>query len=388
MEHYVSFHKVLDYLKQEQQNSPRLNDFGYGDLVYFMNDSGTTTTYPFLFVTPINITYAENTTTYTLQMIFADIVNTDLSNEKDVVSDMSLEARRFLSVVKRGFLDDKIDVILPAQATTFFERFNDHVGGVVLTADITVFEDINACDPYPTPTSFNNLYAWYDFQDTSTITLTGGTSIVQVLDKSGNNHTLTPFLNPPDYSAVTTSNLVGYKAMFDHRNKNGIIHNTPLKTWTEGTIFIVSARQQFTQSIFQVITGTTSNTLTSTIGINQLTTDVTTFPSFVGRRGLVYSPFNNNDAYIGGHRVFSPTVNDSSGELYTINNITIPLTNTSLTQNINVSDYIIVGDTLYTNNDANLPILEIIMYDRALTDSEYSTVLSYLKNKYRYSTWV
>jgi hypothetical protein len=152
MEQYVSFHKLMDYLKQEQVNSPRLNDFGYGDVVYFINDSGTTVTYPFLFVTPVNITYAENTTTYSLQMIFADIVNTDLSNEIDVVSDMSLEARRFLSVVKRGFLMDKVDVTLPSIANSFFERFNDHVGGVVLNADIVVFEDINACDPYPSPT--------------------------------------------------------------------------------------------------------------------------------------------------------------------------------------------------------------------------------------------
>ena len=152
MEQYVSFHKLMDYLKQEQVNSPRLNDFGYGDVVYFINDSGTTVTYPFLFITPVNITYAENTTTYSLQMIFADIVNTDLSNEIDVVSDMSLEARRFLSVVKRGFLMDKVDVTLPSIANSFFERFNDHVGGVVLNADIVVFEDINACDPYPSPT--------------------------------------------------------------------------------------------------------------------------------------------------------------------------------------------------------------------------------------------
>jgi len=152
MEHYVDYHKIIEFLKQTQQQSPRLNNFGTGDVVYFLNDSGTTVTYPFLFVTPINIAYDENTTTYSLQLIFADMVNTDLSNETDVVSDMSLEARRFLSQIKRGFLDDKIDVLLPANAQSFFERFNDHVGGVVLNADIIVFEDINACDPYPTQT--------------------------------------------------------------------------------------------------------------------------------------------------------------------------------------------------------------------------------------------
>lgn len=151
MEEYISFHKILDFIKQYQVQSARLNDFGYGDIVYFVNDSGTTTNYPFLFVTPINISYAENTTTYSLQLIFSDIVNTDMSNEKDVVSDMSLEARRFISEIRRGFLQDKLDITMPVQAQTFFERFNDHVGGVVLNTDIVVFEDINACDYYVSP---------------------------------------------------------------------------------------------------------------------------------------------------------------------------------------------------------------------------------------------
>jgi len=152
MEQYIDFSKVLRFIKQYQQSSPRMMDFGYGDIVYFINDSGTTNNYPFVFVTPQSITYDENTTTYQLQIIFGDLVNTSLSNEKDVVSDMSLEARRFLSEIKRGFLDEKMDISLPVLSQPFFERFNDHIGGVVLDANLIVFEDINACDYYPVPT--------------------------------------------------------------------------------------------------------------------------------------------------------------------------------------------------------------------------------------------
>jgi len=388
MEHYISFHKVLDYLKQEQQQSPRLNDFGYGDLVYFMNDSGTTTTYPFLFVTPINIAYAENTTTYSLQMIFADIVNTDLSNEKDVVSDMSLEARRFLSVVKRGFLDDKIDVVLPAQATSFFERFNDHVGGVVLNADIIVFEDINACDPYPTPASVDNLYAWYDLQDSSTITLNGSNQITQLNDKSNNQFNLTPFLNPPQYSAITTPNLVGYKAVFNTRTNDGLIHNTPVKTWTEGTMFLVAARPQFSTESINVQSGSTSNPLSSTLGINTITATAPLFNSFAGRQTTPYSLYKVNDAFITATRVFSNTLNDFSGEQYTLSGTTIPFIPNAVTPSQPNTDYIILGDTGTGGPGNNSPILEAIIYDRALTDSEYNFVVNYLKNKYKYSTWV
>jgi len=153
MEEYVSFHKVLDLLQQFQENNPRLNSFGYGNLVDFgKNVSGTTVVYPFLFIVPLSIQFDENTTTYQLTAIFADRLNETLDNEKDCVSDMSLCARDLLSQIKRGDLYDYFETILPAQAQPFMERFNDNVAGVALDLFIQIFEDINACVQYPTPT--------------------------------------------------------------------------------------------------------------------------------------------------------------------------------------------------------------------------------------------
>lgn len=157
MQEYMTFHKILDLIENYQQQSPILNTFGYGNLVDFQkNTSGYTVEYPYIFVTPQTITYDENTTTYSLSIIFGDRVNTDLSNEKDVVSDMSIEAKRFLSYIKRGDLFPYFEVTLPNNGVPFFERFNDHVGGVALLVDLIVLEDINACDYYepvvsPTP---------------------------------------------------------------------------------------------------------------------------------------------------------------------------------------------------------------------------------------------
>jgi hypothetical protein len=129
-----------------------MKSFAQGDIVYFADSmSGNTIQYPLMFATPLAMSYDENTTTYQMSIIFADIVHTDLSNEVDVVTDMELEARSLLSQIKRGTLIDKVDCILPASSTPFFERFNDHVGGVVLDVSLIVFEDINACEPYPSP---------------------------------------------------------------------------------------------------------------------------------------------------------------------------------------------------------------------------------------------
>ena len=150
---YITYHKIIDFMQSVQQASPRLQSFGHGDIVYFSQTlTGGTATYPYMFVTPMSISYAENTSQYQLNVIFGDIVNTDLSNEIDVVSDMSLEARNLLSQIWRGSLfNDVADVQLPTTATPFLERFNDHVGGVSLDLIITVMEDMNACPMYDLP---------------------------------------------------------------------------------------------------------------------------------------------------------------------------------------------------------------------------------------------
>ena len=153
MEEYVSFHKILDLLQQFQENNPRLNSFGYGNLVDFgKNVSGTTVVYPFMFIVPLSIAYDQNTTTYQLSVIFADRLNETLDNEKDCVSDMSLCARDLLSQILRGDLFNYFETVLPANAQPFMERFNDNVAGVALDLNVQVIEDINACVQYPTPT--------------------------------------------------------------------------------------------------------------------------------------------------------------------------------------------------------------------------------------------
>jgi hypothetical protein len=167
MEEYVSIHKIVSLIKQYQpsQVGIGLNSFGFGNIVEFgnTNNTGMTPTYPFVFVTPQNISYEENIVTYNMSLIFADRINDDLSNEVDVISDMDIQARRFMSFIKRGMnqtpdLYEKMDIVLPTNAVPFQERFNDFVGGVALDCNFVVFTDINACDyyePEPSPTPSN-----------------------------------------------------------------------------------------------------------------------------------------------------------------------------------------------------------------------------------------
>jgi len=91
---------------------------------------------------------------------------------------MSLEAKRFLSYLKRGIttfpdLFDNLDINLPVQAIPFFERFSDHVAGVAMDCNLIIFEDLNACDYYentPTPTPTATITPSPTAQPTSTPT--------------------------------------------------------------------------------------------------------------------------------------------------------------------------------------------------------------------------
>ena len=394
MEQLTTFNKILKYIQQYQQQSPRMKSFGYGDIVYYATTNSGTTEYPLVFVTPVGITYDENITTYNLSVIFGDIVNTDMSNEASVVSDMSLEAKRFIAEIKRGFLEDKIDVELPTLAQPFFERFNDHIGGVVLDINIIVNEYLDACLQFPVytyPDEISGLFAWYDLQDTSTITLTGGTDIVQLLDKSGNDYTLTPYQTPPVYQKVPSGNLSPFYAMYD-TNLTGLQHNLSSSvSFPNGfTMFIVSDWEgtDNLRSIFNISTGNTFTNLTDfrnkSIGVERLTASVFATAqdyqvSISG--GLIPS---SNNAFITALKQVDNT-SDVKLYLYGVDNFEDLIASAigSLSYDY---DYIFLGDVV-PGGSGDINICEALIYDRKLTDSEYNKIVDYLKQKYAYPNW-
>jgi hypothetical protein len=202
METYITFHKIISLLQEYQEGNPMINSFGYGNLVDFgKNVSGSTVVYPFLFVVPLSITYDENTTTYQVTLIFADRLNENLDNEVDCISDSSLNARNFLSEIRRGNLQDYFDITLPQSAQPFLERFNDNVAGVALDANIIVYEDINACPQYPTPTPSSTPNQPTPSQ-TSTPTVTP--TITRTPDVTPTN-TATPTITPTNTNTPTVS---------------------------------------------------------------------------------------------------------------------------------------------------------------------------------------
>jgi hypothetical protein len=218
MNQYVTFQRVVELLQTFQEQSPILNSFGFGNLVDFSRTvSANTVNYPYMFVVPLSINYDENITEYQFSIIFADLLNYDLSNEVGCVSDMSLQAKRFMSYLKRGIqtfpeLYNNMDIVLPTGAIPFMERFGDHTAGVALDCVLQVFEDLNACDFYdPTPTITPTNTPTPTFTPTNTPTTT-----------------LTPTITPSSACVRTRMEATagGGGAVFTYQRCNGTIQTT------------------------------------------------------------------------------------------------------------------------------------------------------------------
>lgn len=230
MEEYISYHRIISLFEEYQQSQigVGLNSFGHGNIVMFgQTDSGMTPTYPMMFVSPQTVDYLENTTNWSIQILFADRINDDMSNEIDVISDMSIQAKRFISYIKRGFdqtppLYNYMDCTLPVSSQTFLERFNDYVGGIAITINLEVFEDINACDYYDlnifttptntpsqscTPTPTTTISATPSATPTNTPSNTpSGTPPVTPSVTPSNTPSVTPSITPSKTPSQTPSN--------------------------------------------------------------------------------------------------------------------------------------------------------------------------------------
>lgn len=256
MELYLTYHKVLDKLELFQQNYCCLNSFGYGNLVDFgKNVSGQTVTYPYLFIVPLSVSYDQNTTTYQLSAIFADRLNESLDNEKDAVSDMSLAARQLLSEIWRGNLQDYFDAPLPVNGQPFMERFNDYVAGIAIDLNLTVMEDINACEqwiisPLPSPTTTATPTV------TPTPSETPNKPTPSVTPTMTNTPTITPTItNTPSTTPPPQNNPAALNALWwiDFTKASSLSLNVPTNT------SVSAATDQIASVIFTVEDGVPSN---------------------------------------------------------------------------------------------------------------------------------
>ena len=160
-------------------------------------------------------------------------------------------------------------------------------------------------------------------------------------------------------------NLTG-TTMFSVFAKNGNNLNAVLQIYSGSTPGVVTTKNKV--EIFQSFLGVSYTTNGATASItNCYDFNVPSISAIVGGSGT-QSVINNIDLNIYSGTNFNTLVGRSTG-----------VTNTNLNS---------IGFGKQSLFDYGGEILEIVVYDRVLSTPEYNGVLTYLKNKYSYSTWI
>jgi len=150
----MTFNRLVDELFQFGKYHKQINNYGFGNLVDFSrrDEEDDVVKYPLMFITPQNISYNKTTTTYTISIIFGDILQEDYEDGKNVISNMTMIGKDLISYILNppsnpnsiSFFDE-FDITLPINAIPFQERFNDYIGGVSMDIQFVVRDSINTC---------------------------------------------------------------------------------------------------------------------------------------------------------------------------------------------------------------------------------------------------
>ena len=164
------FRLLADYHKQ-------LNSFGFGpyqDISFWtesrIKEANTTfnsPVFPLMYVVPNNVEQKLNYMTYTFTVIVMDIIERDLTNQVDVLSDTlqimdDIVGQFRLSVDEAlGNFNELYYLQDPVNCIPFLEKFTDLCGGWSASLSIDVMTPLNRCDaafesflaPTPSPTT-------------------------------------------------------------------------------------------------------------------------------------------------------------------------------------------------------------------------------------------
>ena len=209
------FRMLADYHKQ-------LNSFGFGaveDFQYWTEsrDKQDNTTYnapiyPLLYVVPNDVQQLIGYTNYTFDLIVADIIERDLSNQIDVISDTEeiltdIISQFRLSVTQSlGNFNNEYYLNENITESPFIEQYDDLLGGWTATISVMVKMALNRCDapfdnfitPSVTPSQTSTPLPSATQTSTPTNTPTNTPSVTQT-------QTPTNTLTPTQTSTVTNT---------------------------------------------------------------------------------------------------------------------------------------------------------------------------------------
>lgn len=139
----VTYYQIIDDLKGMAQAHEQINSFGFGDLTQMTMDIETKQSpiYTKLYVIPNDVSLDQNELTYNFQIIVADRLKDDYSNQRDVMNDTLEIMKDVFTFLYLSEYESEWD----ATVEPFLERFEDVLAGWTMSLTITQPFDYNRC---------------------------------------------------------------------------------------------------------------------------------------------------------------------------------------------------------------------------------------------------
>jgi hypothetical protein len=140
----VNYKQVIQDFKEIARAHEQINSFGYGDLEQLTNDIETEVEplYSRMYVVPGLVELNQNELIYNFQIIIADLLNNDYSNQRDVMNDTLEICKDIFTVL---YLSE-YESMWNASVVPFLEQYETVLAGWTLNLQITQPFDYNRCD--------------------------------------------------------------------------------------------------------------------------------------------------------------------------------------------------------------------------------------------------
>lgn len=156
----VTYYQIIDDLKGLAQAHEQINSFGFGDINQLTMDVETKQSpiYTKLYIIPNDTILDQNQLTYNLQVIVADRLKDDYSNQRDVMNDTLEIMKDVFTFLYLSEYESEWD----ATVEPFLERFEDVLAGWTMSLTLTQPFDYNRCNVPERP--FTNK-KWYELAE-------------------------------------------------------------------------------------------------------------------------------------------------------------------------------------------------------------------------------
>jgi hypothetical protein len=157
----VNYKLILQDFKEIAEKHLQINSFGYGDITQLTMDVETKKEpkYTRMYVLPADTILNQNELTYNFQIIIADRLEDDYSNQKDVLNDTLEICKDVFTVI---YLSE-YESVWGATCEPFLERYETILCGWLLNITLTQPFDYNRCDLPELP--FTAHQRWFELAE-------------------------------------------------------------------------------------------------------------------------------------------------------------------------------------------------------------------------------